>query len=101
MVGWTATVAETVLGLALIVGFRTGLAAFLSGLLLLLFAIGMTVGLGILAPLSYSVFTASAGALLLAVHAWRESALTAPNAQGQGIPPATTDDVGVVPARKG
>lgn len=68
LLGWTATIAEVVLGLALIVGFRPRVTALLSGILLLLFAFGMTVGLGIGAPLSYSVFTASAAAFLLAVH---------------------------------
>lgn len=78
LVGWTATIAEVVLGLALIVGFRTRVAASLSGVLLLLFAFGMTVGLGIAAPLSYSVFTASAGAFLLAVHPTRASVAAGP-----------------------
>lgn len=78
LVGWTATIAEVVLGLALIVGFRTRVAALSSGVLLLLFAFGMTVGLGIAAPLSYSVFTASAGAFLLAVYPTRESVAAGP-----------------------
>jgi len=62
---WTATVAETVLGLALLVGWRTRPAAFLSGVLLLVFAVSMTCSLGIKAPLDFSVFSASAGAFLL------------------------------------
>lgn len=66
--GWVVTVAETVLGVALIAGFRTQITALLSGFLLLAFAIGMTIGLGIKAPLNYSVFSASAGAFLLAIH---------------------------------
>lgn len=78
VVGWTATIAEVVLGLALIVGFRTRMAASLSGVLLLLFAFGMTVGLGIGAPLSYSVFTASAGAFLLAIYPTRGSVAAGP-----------------------
>lgn len=65
-VGWLVTVAETLLGLALIVGFQTRRAAVASGVLLLAFAFGMTIGTGIKAPLNYSVFSASAGALLLA-----------------------------------
>lgn len=63
---WTATLAEFLLGLALIVGLFTGLAAVLSGSLLLLFAVTMTFSLGIKAPLNYSVFSACAGAFLLA-----------------------------------
>lgn len=64
--GWIATACETAFGIALILGFRTRIAAFLSGLLLLAFALGMTFGINIKAPLDYSVFTASAGSFLLA-----------------------------------
>src|SRR6185437_5353612 len=65
-IGWIATVCEIIFGLALILGFRTRIVAFLSGLLTLAFALGMTFGLGIKAPLDYSVFTASAASFLLA-----------------------------------
>lgn len=65
-VGWIATVCEIAFGMALIVGYRTRLAAGLSGLLTLAFAIGMVCGVGIHAPLDYSVFVVSAGAFLLA-----------------------------------
>ena len=64
--GWAATVAETLLGVALLAGVRVRLAALASGVLLLTFAIAMTAALGPEAPLSYSVWTAAAGALLLA-----------------------------------
>src|SRR5689334_6746135 len=64
--GWVATVAETVLGVALLAGVRVRLAALASGALLLTFAIAMTTALGPESPLSYSVWTAAAGALLLA-----------------------------------
>jgi uncharacterized membrane protein YphA (DoxX/SURF4 family) len=64
--GWAATVAETALGVALLVGLRVRLAALASGVLLLSFAIAMTTALGPEAPLSYSVWTAAAGAFLLA-----------------------------------
>ena len=63
---WVATSAETVLGAALILGVFTRAAAWLSGLLLLLFALSMTLALGVKAPLNASVFSASAGAFLLA-----------------------------------
>ena len=80
-IGWLVTVAETLLGLALIAGVQTRKVAALSGILLLAFAFGMAVDTGIKAPLNYSVFTASAGALLLAtagsypwsVDAWQQS----------------------------
>ena len=64
--GWAATVAEIALGVALLVGVRVRLAALASGVLLLTFAIAMTTSLGPEAPLSYSVWTAAAGAFLLA-----------------------------------
>lgn len=65
LTGWTATGAEIVLGVALILGLRMRVAAFLSGALLLMFALGMIIGMGFKAPLDYSVLTASAGAFLL------------------------------------
>jgi thiosulfate dehydrogenase [quinone] large subunit len=64
---WISTAAELVLGVALILGLFTRWAALLSGILLLLFAGGMTIGTGIKAPLDASVFSAAAGAFALAV----------------------------------
>jgi uncharacterized membrane protein YphA (DoxX/SURF4 family) len=64
---WASTVAELLLGLALVVGLFTRIAALLSGIILLLFALAMTAALGVKAPLDFSVFSASAGAFLLAV----------------------------------
>jgi uncharacterized membrane protein YphA (DoxX/SURF4 family) len=64
--GWTATVLEVVLAVGLLAGFRLRLFAFASGLLLTMFAVTMTVALGPEPPLSYSVWTAAAGAFLLA-----------------------------------
>ena len=63
--GYIATGAEIVLGLALIVGLRLRETSFASGLLLLAFAFGMIFGVGIKAPFDYSVFTAAAAAFLL------------------------------------
>ena len=54
---WAATVAETLFGILLIAGFKIRIASVLSGLLLLSFAIGMVIGLGIKTPLDYSVFS--------------------------------------------
>ena len=68
-VGWIVTLAEVVCGLALIVGFQTRRVAVVSGLLLLALALGMIRGAGIKAPFNYSVFSASAEALLLATSA--------------------------------
>ena len=66
VLAWVVTVAETSLALALLLGFHTRISAQFSGWLLLVFAIGMTVGTGIKSALNASVFTASAGAFLLA-----------------------------------
>lgn len=65
---WAATFAEILLGLALVLGFFTRVAALLSGLMLLVFALTMTFALGVKAPLAFSVFSASAGAFLLAAY---------------------------------
>ena len=62
---WTATLAEIALALLLIVGYRTRWAAFGSGVLLLLFALGMTAGTGIKTAFDASVFAASAAGFLL------------------------------------
>src|SRR4051812_46636891 len=58
----TATVAEIVFAMFLIIGFKTELVARLSGILLLIFALAMTFSTGIKGPLDYSVFSASAAA---------------------------------------
>ncbi len=65
-VAWFVTAAETVLAAALLFGFQTRIAAQLSGWLLLAFAVGMTAGTGVKSALNASVFSASAGAFLLA-----------------------------------
>ena len=64
---WASTVAELVLGVALILGLFTRWAALLSGILLLVFAGGMSVGLGVKSALNYSVFAAAAAAFALVV----------------------------------
>ena len=67
LVGWTSTILEIVLGVCLIIGFKTSSAAKLSGVLLLIFALAMTFSKGIKVPLDYSVFIASAGAFGLSL----------------------------------
>lgn len=64
--GWTATVAETAIAVLLIIGFRLKETATLSGIMLILFAFGMTIGFNVKEPLDYSVYTASAASFLLA-----------------------------------
>lgn len=66
VLAWVVTFVESLLGVALLVGYRMKLAARLSGWLLLAFAIGMTAGTGFKSALSASVFAASAGSFLLA-----------------------------------
>lgn len=64
-VAWVATLAEVALAVALIAGWRLRWTAFGSGLLLLSFALTMTIAGGLKGPLDYSVFVAAGGALLL------------------------------------
>ena len=61
-----ATCAEIVLGLLLLAGWHTRIAALCSALLLTAFGLTMTLALGIKAPLNFSVFSAAGGSLLLA-----------------------------------
>jgi uncharacterized membrane protein YphA (DoxX/SURF4 family) len=64
--GIIATAAEILFGLLLLVGWHTRATAVLSGLLLLVFGVSMALGLGVKAPLNYTVFTGAGGAFLLA-----------------------------------
>jgi putative oxidoreductase len=64
---WTATAAELFLGIALILGIWPRWVALGSALLLVLFGTAMAISFGIKSPLDYSVFSASAGAVLLAL----------------------------------
>jgi putative oxidoreductase len=68
---WTATVAETAFGVALIFGLWLRWTALGSAILLALFGTAMAISLGIRSPLDYSVFSASGAALLIAVLARR------------------------------
>jgi putative oxidoreductase len=69
---WIATIAETLLGVALLIGIWPRYVAFVSALLLASFGTAMAISFGINSPLDYSVFSASAAALLLALHQPRE-----------------------------
>jgi uncharacterized membrane protein YphA (DoxX/SURF4 family) len=71
VLAWSATIAETTLAVALITGIGLRWAAFGSALLLAWFATAMLVYTGLKPPLDYSVFSASACALLLALHEHR------------------------------
>lgn len=63
--GAIATAAEILFGVFLLFGFRTRLFAKLSGVLLLLFAVAMTLSTGFKGAFDFSVFTASAAAFAL------------------------------------
>ena len=65
---WAATVAELILGIALVSGVWLRWVALGSALLLVLFGTAMAISFGLKSPLDYSVFSASAAALLLALH---------------------------------
>jgi putative oxidoreductase len=70
---WGATITETTLALMLILGVQVRWAAFGSGVLLAWFGTAMVFADGPNAPLDYSVFSASAAALLLALHERRKA----------------------------
>lgn len=63
---YSATLLEIVFALFLILGFRTKLTAIGTGILLLIFALSMSISLGMKAPLDYSVWAGCASAFLLA-----------------------------------
>jgi putative oxidoreductase len=65
---WAATAAELSLGILLVAGVWPRRVALASALLLATFATAMAISFGIKSPLDYSVFSASAAALLLALH---------------------------------
>ncbi|WP_407499679.1 DoxX family protein [Elizabethkingia anophelis] len=64
---YIATFLEILFPVMLILGYKTRIASYGSGILLLVFAVSMAVALGTKAPLDYSVWIGSAGAFLLAV----------------------------------
>jgi len=66
--GVAGTFFETIFGLGLVLGVATRLTAIGSGSLLFLYGIAMAISFGIESRFNYSVFSAMAGALLLA--AW-------------------------------
>ncbi|WP_261513035.1 DoxX family membrane protein [Chryseobacterium paludis] len=63
---YTATFFEIAIPLLLLVGYKTKIAAYGAGFLLLIFALSMSIALGVKAPLDYSVWVGSAAAFLLA-----------------------------------
>jgi len=70
---WAATVAETSLGIGLILGLWLRGVALGASLLLAVFGVAMAISFGLKSPMDYSVFSASAGALLVALYENRKS----------------------------
>jgi putative oxidoreductase len=70
---WSATIAELVLGVLLLAGIWLRWTALASALLLILFGTAMAISFGLKSPLDYSVFSASAAAILLALNERRTS----------------------------
>lgn len=62
---WFVTILEAVLGMLLIIGYQLRITALVSAVLLMIFALAMSMFLGIKLPLNYSVFTAAACAFLV------------------------------------
>ena len=67
LLAYTATASEIVLGILLLINFKTKWVAKASCILLLLFAFSMMLAIGIKAPLDYSVFAAAAAAFSLSI----------------------------------
>jgi uncharacterized membrane protein YphA (DoxX/SURF4 family) len=65
VMGALATFSEAAIGMLLIIGFKTRYAAIASGSLTFVFALAMTVFLGIKAPINFAVFSTCTGSLLL------------------------------------
>jgi uncharacterized membrane protein YphA (DoxX/SURF4 family) len=70
---WGATIAELVLGIFLLIGLWLRWTALASAVLLILFGTAMAISFGLKSPLDYSVFSASATAILLALNEPRSS----------------------------
>jgi putative oxidoreductase len=66
--GWSATFFEFTFGVLLVLGLWTRWVAWGSAALLVLFGTAMAISFGMKAPLDYSVFSASACAVLLALY---------------------------------
>ena len=65
ILSWVVTIVELVLAGLLILGLYLRASALFSALLLLSFAIGMSLVSGVKGPLDYSVFTAASAAIML------------------------------------
>ncbi len=73
LVAWVATVAETSLGVLLILGLWPRWVPLASALLLAMFGTAMAISFGVKSPMDYSVFSASGAGVLLALHAFKQN----------------------------
>jgi putative oxidoreductase len=76
-IAWAATVAETSLGILLILGLWPRWVSLAAAGLLAMFGTAMAISFGLQSPMDYSVFSASGAALLLASRAFRDNASSA------------------------
>jgi len=67
LMGGIATFFEVIIGILLVIGFKTRITAIASCLLTLVFGLTMTIFLGIKAPINFAVFIISSASLTLAV----------------------------------
>jgi putative oxidoreductase len=82
----TSTILETLLGTALLIGYKTRQAALFAAILTFLFAISMSVSFGIKEPLDYSVFAVCTGAFFLSTapyYKWSIDEKLLPNYQNK------------------
>jgi putative oxidoreductase len=77
-IAWSATVAETSLGILLILGLWPRWVSLAAAILLAMFGTAMAISFGPQSPIDYSVFSASGAALMLALRAFRENRFSAP-----------------------
>jgi uncharacterized membrane protein YphA (DoxX/SURF4 family) len=94
VLAWSATIAETTLAVTLLAGVGLRWAAFGSAALLAWFGTAMLVYTGPKPPLDYSVFSASACALLLALNERRATL-----SRDRGNPLATPARRSIAPVR--
>jgi len=92
--GWASTVLEVALAVGLLVGVWLRAVALATGVLLAMFAVTMTAAVGPEQPLSYSVWSAAAGAFLLA------SLRPAPGDVGAGASSLSDSPAGKSPRKK-
>jgi uncharacterized membrane protein YphA (DoxX/SURF4 family) len=73
---WAATICETSFGILLILGLWPRWISLWSAILLAMFGTAMAISFGLKSSMDYSVYSASGAAVLLALHAFRESSKT-------------------------